>query len=50
MRLRDEIRTQTGALLVPIGFEISLRLIERVTQVAPEVLDNVVRLAPARHR
>jgi FixJ family two-component response regulator len=50
MRLRDEIRTQTGALLVPIGFEISLRLIERVTQVAPEVLDTVVRLAPPRHK
>jgi FixJ family two-component response regulator len=50
MRLRDEIRTHAGALLVPIGFEISLRLIERITQVAPEVLDQVVRLSPARSK
>jgi CheY-like chemotaxis protein len=46
MRLREEIRTHTGALLVPIGFEISLRLLERITQIAPEVLDKVVRLTP----
>ena len=48
MRLREEIRTHTGALLVPTGFEISLRLLERIAQVAPEVLDREVRLAPAR--
>jgi hypothetical protein len=47
MRLREEIRTASGALLVPIGFEISLRLLERITQVAPEVLDKTVRLTPA---
>jgi CheY-like chemotaxis protein len=47
MRLREEIRTHTGALLVPIGFEISLRLLERISQIAPDVLDHVVRVSPA---
>jgi hypothetical protein len=44
MRLRDEIRTSVGALLVPVGFEISERLLERISQVAPEVLEQTVRL------
>jgi hypothetical protein len=35
MRLREEIRSGTGALLVPIGFEISERLLERLRQVSP---------------
>jgi response regulator RpfG family c-di-GMP phosphodiesterase len=49
MRLRDEIRTATGALLVPIGFEVSERLLERLQQVAPDVLEQQVRLSvPAR--
>ena len=48
MRLRDEVRTPAGALLVPIGFEISQRLLERLSQVAPEALDLMIRLAPAR--
>ena len=49
MRLRDEIRTTVGALLVPVGFEISERLLDRISQVAPEVLDQKVRLVtPAR--
>ncbi len=48
MRLRQEIRTRNGALLVPIGFEISERLLARISQVAPEALDEIVRLsAPA---
>ena len=45
MRLRDEIRTSSGALLVPIGFEVSERLLERLRQVAPEMLDKQVRLS-----
>jgi hypothetical protein len=44
MRLRDEIRTSVGALLVPVGFEISERLLQRISQVAPDVLDRTVRL------
>jgi response regulator RpfG family c-di-GMP phosphodiesterase len=48
MRLRQEIRTATGALLVPIGFEISQRLLERIAQIAPDVLDQDIRVsAPA---
>jgi len=45
MRLREEIRTSSGALLVPIGFEISERLLERLLQVAPDVLEQQVRLS-----
>jgi len=48
MRLLQEIRTSSGALLVPIGFELSQRLLERISQVAPEALEEMVRLAPAR--
>jgi response regulator RpfG family c-di-GMP phosphodiesterase len=44
MRLREEIRNATGALLVPIGFEVSERLIDRLQQVAPDVLSKEVRL------
>ena len=45
MRLCEEIRTSSGALLVPIGFEISERLLERLRQVAPDVLEQQVRLS-----
>jgi response regulator RpfG family c-di-GMP phosphodiesterase len=45
MRLREEIRNATGALLVPIGFEISERLLDRLLQVAPDVLSKEVRLS-----
>jgi response regulator RpfG family c-di-GMP phosphodiesterase len=45
MRLRQEIRTAAGALLVPIGFEISERLLERISQIAPDVLLQEVRLS-----
>jgi CheY-like chemotaxis protein len=47
MRLRQEIRSHVGALLVPHGFQISQRLLERLSQVAPDVLDQPVRLAAA---
>jgi hypothetical protein len=47
MRLLQEIRTSTGALLVPIGFELSQRLLERISQVAPEALEEEVRVSPA---
>jgi CheY-like chemotaxis protein len=47
MRLRQEIRTSAGALLVPIGIEINARLIDRISQIAPALLDQPVLLAPA---
>ncbi len=47
MRLRQEIRTPLGALLVPIGIEINARLIDRISQIAPTLLDQPVKLAPA---
>jgi response regulator RpfG family c-di-GMP phosphodiesterase len=48
MRLKQELRTPAGALLVPIGFEVSARLLDRISQVAPALLDQPARLAPAR--
>jgi hypothetical protein len=45
MRLRQELRTPIGALLVPIGIEISARLIDRISQVAPDLLDKPVKVA-----
>jgi len=46
MRLRQEIRTPVGALLVPIGIEISARLLDRISQMAPALLDQRVKVAP----
>jgi response regulator RpfG family c-di-GMP phosphodiesterase len=48
MRLRQELRTAAGALLVPIGIEVSPRLLDRISQVAPALLDQPARLAPSR--
>jgi response regulator RpfG family c-di-GMP phosphodiesterase len=48
MRLRQEIRSRSGALLVPIGFEISERLLSRLAQILPETLNEPVRLSPPR--
>jgi len=48
MRLRQEIRSHVGALLVPFGFEVSARLLERLSQVAPEALEQDVRLVAAK--
>lgn len=50
MRLREEIRTSAGALLVPVGFEVSVRLIERISQLTPDMLDRPVRFSPVRAR
>jgi CheY-like chemotaxis protein len=44
MRLHEEIRNAAGALLVPIGFEVSERLLQRLSQIAPDVLSQPVRL------
>lgn len=48
MRLREEIRNTLGALLVPVNMVLSVRLIDRLSQVAPETLDKVVKLEKAR--
>lgn len=50
MRLRQEIRTTAGALLVPAGIEISTRLMDRISQIAPAALDQTVRVTPAHKR
>jgi len=48
MHLLQEIRNANGALLVPSGYEISTRLIDRISQIAPAVLDQNVRVSPAK--
>jgi CheY-like chemotaxis protein len=52
MTIVHEIRTQKGVLLVPKGFEVTRTFLERVLNVAPELLDQPVRIAaskPAAH-
>jgi response regulator RpfG family c-di-GMP phosphodiesterase len=45
MRLREELRTSTGALLVPKGFEITPAFVTRIPNIAPDLLDLRVRVA-----
>jgi response regulator RpfG family c-di-GMP phosphodiesterase len=44
MQLCDEIRNGHGTLLVPIGFILTQRLIERIAQIAPESMSHQVRV------
>jgi response regulator RpfG family c-di-GMP phosphodiesterase len=44
MRLREEIRTSTGALLVPRGFEVTQTFVDRIAHIAPDLLDLRVRV------
>ena len=45
MRLGEELRTSTGALLVPRGFEVTRTFVERVANMAPELMDVRVRVS-----
>lgn len=44
MVLLQEIRTATGALLVPKGFEVTRTFLDRVANIAPELLDTRVHV------
>jgi hypothetical protein len=44
MTLCEELRTAAGALLVPKGFEVTASFLERVANIAPELLDHRVRV------
>ena len=45
MILLQEIRTSTGALLVPKGFEVTKSFLDRIGNIAPELLDTRVRVS-----
>jgi response regulator RpfG family c-di-GMP phosphodiesterase len=44
MTLLQEIRTPSGALLVPKGFEVTKTFLERVRNISPELLETTVRV------
>ena len=44
MILGNELRTSAGALIVPPGFEVTKTFLERIGNIAPELLDSRVRV------
>jgi response regulator RpfG family c-di-GMP phosphodiesterase len=45
MLLQEEIRTGAGVLIVPRGFQVTQTFLERLGNMAPELLDTSVRVA-----
>jgi response regulator RpfG family c-di-GMP phosphodiesterase len=45
MILQQELRTEAGALIVPKGFEITKTFLDRIGNIAPELLDRTVRIS-----
>lgn len=48
MFLLEELRTGSGALITPAGFEVTQSFLNRITNIAPELLETRVRVR-ARH-
>lgn len=46
MILQQELRRSTGQLLVPKGFEVTKTFLDRVDNLAPELLTTTVRVSP----
>jgi response regulator RpfG family c-di-GMP phosphodiesterase len=44
MTIQQDIRTHLGALIVPKGFEVTQTFLERISNIAPELLDTKVRV------
>jgi len=44
MTILQELRTRSGVLLAPKGFEVSRSFVERIGSLAPELLDSNVRV------
>jgi hypothetical protein len=44
MTILQEIRTQQGMMLVPKGFEVTKSFLDRISQLAPELLSELVRI------
>lgn len=47
MILKNEIRTATGALLVPRDFAVTKTLLSRLANIAPDLLEKPVQVFPA---
>ncbi len=50
MTLQQDIRTHLGALIVPRGFEVTQTFVQRISSIAPELLDTPVRVSVAEAR
>jgi len=48
MRLQSELRAANGTLLVPINFQVTKTLLDRIANVAPELMNAPVRVAAAQ--
>jgi hypothetical protein len=48
MRLQTELRSAAGALLVPMNFEVSKTLLDRLANIAPDLMAKPVRVTLAR--
>ncbi|HEY6124257.1 MAG TPA: HD domain-containing phosphohydrolase [Steroidobacteraceae bacterium] len=46
MTVLQELRTRMGILLAPKGFEVTRSFVERISNLAPELLDVNIRVAP----
>ncbi len=44
MRILEDVRTHTGTLLVPRGFEVTERFLERIGNFGAELLEEKVRV------
>jgi hypothetical protein len=44
MTILQELRTRTGVLIAPKGFEVSRSFVERISSLAPELLEATVRV------
>jgi response regulator RpfG family c-di-GMP phosphodiesterase len=47
MRLQSELRKANGALLVPMNFQVTKTLLDRIANIAPELMARPVRVAAA---
>ncbi len=50
MSLQQDIRTHLGALIVPKGFDVTPTFLERISNIAPELLDTPVRVSLSEAR
>jgi hypothetical protein len=44
MRFLEDIRTRTGVLLIPKGFEVNAALLERIRNISPDAFDGPVKV------
>jgi FixJ family two-component response regulator len=49
MRLQSELRASNGNLLVPVNFEVSKTLLDRIANIAPELMGRAVKISMQAH-